>query len=330
MLQLLPEDRYLAPLSQHPVDYQGITFTLLPQSSREMLLCSLKVGEVPCQLWLECQGWHEWLVSLLGTAEIALIDANLLTSLMQWRLSPLLAAIDDTITLLMPPVACSLLNQLVLSAEWTMDDQPCYALLTGWPPPALAPIVERSSVNEGPLSAESCLPDIKGELYAGWCQLPLAQLKQLSVGQGLRIHSFGQLLHHEFALQLPSGAAAHIRLEEGNTMTIDNLVPDINTLMADELRQDECSPSPNTTIVLEQLPQTLLVEAGQITLSLGTLRTLHSGALLPISGALSPSMTLRLNGAVVGHGELIACHQAFIVRISDWYLHSEAPDTENT
>lgn len=102
-------------------------------------------------------------------------------------------------------------------------------------------------------------------------------------------------------------------------MQINELVQDIESLL--EEGQPQCLPDDHTPISLDALPQTLLVEVGQVEMTLGTLRMLNVGDILPAEVGFSSTVTLRLNGRAVGQGELVGCGDAFLVRVCRWYPH---------
>ncbi|SUH09413.1 type III secretion system protein SsaQ [Salmonella enterica subsp. enterica] len=69
-------------------------------------------------------------------------------------------------------------------------------------------------------------------VYSGWCQLTLIELESIEIGMGVRIHCFGDIRLGFFAIQLPGGIYARVLLTEDNTMKFDELVQDIETLLA--------------------------------------------------------------------------------------------------
>lgn len=101
-------------------------------------------------------------------------------------------------------------------------------------------------------------------------------------------------------------------------MKFDELVQDIETLLAQGsplLKSDG-----ESSIELEQIPQSVLFEIGRASVEIGQLRKLKTGDVLPVGGCFAPEVTIRVNGRVIGQGELIACGNEFMVRITRWYL----------
>lgn len=147
----------------------------------------------------------------------------------------------------------------------------------------------------------------------------LTEMASITAGVGVRIRCFGDARVGEFALGLPGGTAAHVTVIKENTMRFDELVQDIDTLLAqggDNVMEEETG-----TINIDQLPLRLLVEVGQAHVEIGLLRQLKAGDILPAGGHFTPEVTLRLNGRVVGRGELVASGHEFLVRITYWYCH---------
>lgn len=101
-------------------------------------------------------------------------------------------------------------------------------------------------------------------------------------------------------------------------MKFDELVQDIETLLASG---SPMSKSDGTSSVeLEQIPQQVLFEVGRASLEIGQLRQLKTGDVLPVGGCFAPEVTIRVNDRIIGQGELIACGNEFMVRITRWYL----------
>lgn len=135
---------------------------------------------------------------------------------------------------------------------------------------------------------------------------------------GIRIHCFGDIRLGFFVIQLPGGIYARVLLTADNMMKFDELVQDIETLLAQGspvLKSDG-----ESSIELEQIPQSVLFEIGRASVEIGQLRKLKTGDVLPVGGCFAPEVTIRVNDRVIGQGELIACGNEFMVRITRWYL----------
>uniref|UniRef100_UPI00398C44CC FliM/FliN family flagellar motor switch protein n=1 Tax=Salmonella enterica TaxID=28901 RepID=UPI00398C44CC len=75
-----------------------------------------------------------------------------------------------------------------------------------------------------------------------------------------------------------------------------------------------------SSVELDQMPQHVLFEVGRASLESGQLRQLKTGDVLPVGGCCAPEVTIRVNDRIIGQGELIACGNEFMVRITRWDL----------
>ncbi|AXD19541.1 TPA: SPI-2 type III secretion system cytoplasmic ring protein SsaQ [Salmonella enterica subsp. enterica serovar Concord] len=289
-------------MQQYPVQ-QGTLFTINYHN---------ELGRV----WIAEQCWQRWCEGLIGTANRSVIDPELLYGIAEWGLAPLLQASDATLCQNEPPTSCSNLpHQLALHIKWTVEEHEFHSIIFTWPTGFLRNIV-------GELSAERQqiypAPPVVVPVYLGWCQLTLIELESIEIGMGVRIHCFGDIRLGFFAIQLPGGIYARVLLTEDNTMKFDELVQDIETLLASG---SPMSKSDGTSSVeLEQIPQQVLFEIGRASLEIGQLRQLKTGDVLPVGGCFAPEVTIRVNDRIIGQGELIACGNEFMVRITRWYL----------
>lgn len=130
----------------------------------------------------------------------------------------------------------------------------------------------------GELSAERQqiypAPPVVVPVYSGWCQLTLIELESIEIGMGVRIHCFGDI-RLGFCYSTTWGIYARVLLTEDNTMKFDELVQDIEMLLASG---SPMSKSDGTSSVeLEQIPQQVLFEIGRASLEIGQLRQLKTG-----------------------------------------------------
>ncbi|KML18216.1 type III secretion protein [Leclercia adecarboxylata] len=293
---------------------------------------SVTVEDTPCGVWLAESDWLRWCEDTLGTSSEKEVDAQLLTAIAEWGLSPLLQA--SGAKLHNPPEQprrCSILNQYVaLVFTWQIDGYAFRCVLFGWPTTWFRAIAQQKSPSIRPVRL---LPPAAFACYAGWCQASLYEMASIGQGTGLRMSPFGNPRDGELIVLLAPGSAARIRIEEEGEVKIETLVNDMESLLAED--SDRAGPASPLSYHLDSLPQKLLVEVGQIDIDLGTLRTLREGDFIATEARLSPEVKLRLNGSVIGEGELIACGDTFLVRITQWFVHpsdaqSISRDTVNT
>ncbi len=130
----------------------------------------------------------------------------------------------------------------------------------------------------GELSAERQqiypAPPVVVPVYSGWCQLTLIELESIEIGMGVRFIA-SATSDSVFLLFNYWGIYARVLLTEDNTMKFDELVQDIETLLASG---SPMSKSDGTSSVeLEQIPQQVLFEVGRASLEIGQLRQLKTG-----------------------------------------------------
>lgn len=295
-------------------------------------LFSVTAEDTPCSVWLAESDWQRWCEGTLGTSSEKDVDSQLLASIAEWGLSPLLQA--SGAKLHNPPGGprhCSMLNQYITVVfTWQIDGYTFRCVLFGWPTSWFRSIAQQISPGTRTIRL---LPPVAFACYAGWCQASVHEMTSIGPGTGLRMNPFGHPRDGELVVLLATGSAARIRIEEGGDVKIEALVNDMESMLAED--SDRASPVSPLSYHLDSLPQKLLVEVGQIDIALGMLRTLREGDLIATDARLSPDVKLRLNGSLIGQGELIACGDSFLVRITQWFVHpsgvqSIGEDTVNT
>lgn len=276
----------------------------------------LTSGSASCPVWLADAGWRAWCEAHLGTDDAAGIDAVLLAEIAEWAMQPLLKACNARGE--QRPFAlraCSLLpGQIAVTFSWQVEQQRFQALLLGNASVYLERIL--AGLKPQVRSIGTPLPLMCG-VYVGWSRLTLCDLRKIATGVGLRLCTFGDPNAGEFALLIAQRIAARIRFHGENEMHINALVQDIESLL--DAEQQACPLDERLPLDLDALPQTLLVEVGQVEITVGALRTMNTGDILPVEVGFSSTVTLRLNGRAMGQGELVRCGSDFLVRVCRWY-----------
>ncbi|MFP2694239.1 YscQ/HrcQ family type III secretion apparatus protein [Enterobacter ludwigii] len=334
MTRISSEESNLAGILQtEGIDLGGLHVTAQRWTdSPQGTLFSVTAEDTPCGVWLAESDWLRWCEGTLGTASEKEVDSKLLAGIAEWGLSPLLQASGAKLhNGPGEPRRCSMLNQYVaLVFAWQIDGYAFRCVLFGWPTTWFRTIAQQVSPIVRPVRL---LPPVAFACYAGWCQASMHEMTSIGPGTGLRMSPFGHPRVGELVVLLATGSAARIRIEEGGDVKIEALVNDMESLLAED--SDRAGPASPLSYNLDSLPQKLLVEVGQIDIALGTLRTLREGDLVATEARLSPDVKLRLNGRVIGEGELIACGDSFLVRVTQWFVHpsdaqSIGVDTVNT
>jgi len=277
---------------------------------------AVTLGETECDVWLPESVWQTWCEAVIGCSDANLIDPLLLAGIAEWGLSPLLSASDVRMTRSNGyPRSCSCLPQLALTFSWQIDHHHFSALLLGWPAIYFQSIAKQEIPAVRPIHL---LPPLAFPCYAGWCSLLLSELRGLNVGDGVRMQTFGNIRAGEFILSLSSDLVARVNFGLENNMQINELVQNVESLLIEE--QDELDGQQPQPMSIDELPQRLLVEVGVVDVSLGDLRVLSVGDLLPADVRFGTEVRLKLSGRIIGTGELVGCGDSFLVRINRWYL----------
>lgn len=74
--------------------------------------------------------------------------------------------------------------------------------------------------------------------------------------------------------------------------------------------------APSRNALIDTVDVRLETLLGHATLTVAELNALTPGSVIPLSASLSDLVEVRLNGIVVGHGELVAAGDQFAVRLT--------------
>ncbi|MGL9719356.1 YscQ/HrcQ family type III secretion apparatus protein [Symbiopectobacterium sp.] len=285
-----------------------------------VITLSFDEGTSVSHVWLEDTGWRALCEQMLGTSEVATVNALLLEEIAEWALSPLLAHCQASMVREnAAPCPCSALSeQWGVVFTWQVEQVAFQAVLFGNTDAGfkhLHALIVPDDVPTGPL------PPLRCALYAGECELPLSVLRRLTRGEGIAIHPYGDLRARHFVLSPLLKQAAYVQINGDNTMHCRAFGAELEN-SASEI-PDEPAGAESMSVDLAALPQKLLVEVGQVTLTLGSLRTLQVGDTVAVNAEFSPEVTLKLNGCAIGKGALIGCGDRFLVQIRQWYLTAQ-------
>ncbi|MCW2481579.1 YscQ/HrcQ family type III secretion apparatus protein [Candidatus Symbiopectobacterium sp. NZEC135] len=285
-----------------------------------VITLSFDEGSSVSHVWLEATGWSALCEQMLGTADVATVDALLLEDIAEWVLSPLLAQCQASMVREnAAPCPCSALpEQWGVVFTWQVEQVTFQAVLFGNTDAGVAHLHALIAPDDVPTDP---LPPLRCALYAGECELSLSALRRLTLGVGIAIRPYGDLRAGHFVLSPLQKQAAYVQINGDNTMHCRSLGAELEN-SAIEMRDPPTGAEP-IPVDLAALPQKLLVEVGQVTLTLGSLRTLQVGDTVAVNAEFSPEVTLKLNGCVIGKGVLIGCGDRFLVQIRQWYLSAQ-------
>lgn len=297
----------------------GISATLMQIDGQGVYLplCYREPGNVPteCGFWLSQSCWNNWLVSSLATDDHYFLAAELVTAMAHWAASPLLTVlpaltIDDP-----APRAMTLLNQWAVVLTFELEGQQLSGVLFDWPLTTLTETLSHWCSEQAP---EHNLLWQAG-LVVGWSRLSLHQLQQIKPGDGVRISSAANLDHKSCWLWQMGSPQIYIKLEDGNKMTIQQVNDDIDQLLELDVA---AMPKASQVVTLDDLPQTLVMEIGRLTLPLREIKQLAVGQTLACQTHCYGEVNIRLHGQPVGSGSLLSCDGELVVRIEQWFTLS--------
>lgn len=268
-----------------------------------------------CGFWLSQSCWNNWLTSSLATDDRHFLAPELVTAMAHWAASPLLTVLPELTIDDPAPRAMTLLNQWAVVLTFELEGQQLRGVLFGWPLTALAETLSHwcsESVPEHNLLWQA-------GLVVGWSRLSLHQLQQIRPGDGVRISSAAELDQQRCWLWQMASPQIYIKLEDGNKMTIQQVNDDIDQLL--ELNV-AARPQASQVVRLEDLPQTLVMEIGRLTLPLRDIKQLAVGQTLACQTHCYGEVNIRLQGQPVGSGSLLSCDGELVVRIEQWFSHT--------
>jgi type III secretion protein Q len=314
---LTAELRQISTVIGHGRCTNGVSATLMPTEGEGVYL-PLHYGGQQCGIWLSRTCWQPWLASSLATDDSHFLATELLIAMAHWAVSPLLAALPALVVHNTPPLAMTLLNQWAVVLTFELEGQQLSGVLCDWPLTALAETLSHWPRENGqcePATSQNLL--WQASLVAGWSHLSLHQLQQIRPGDGVRIAAAAELEQGNCWLWQAAAPQIYIKLENGNKMTIQQVNDDIDRLLDLDIA---AVPNAPHTVVLEHLPQTLVMEIGRLTLPLGDIKQLAVGQTLDCQTSVYGEVNIRLHGQQVGSGSLLCCDDELVVRIDQWNL----------
>ncbi|WP_145555866.1 YscQ/HrcQ family type III secretion apparatus protein [Yersinia canariae] len=306
---LSAELRHLSAIIGRGRHAAGVCATLAPAEGEGVYL-PLQYAGKPCGCWLSQSCWSNWLASSLATENTQLLATELVSAMAHWAISPLSLVLPELTIPHSVPVAMTLLPQWAVALTFELEGQQLSGVLFDWPLAALAEIL--SDWHHEPVTKHE-VPWQTG-LVVGWSRLSLYQLQHIKPGDGVRISGAAELEQGNCWLWQMASPRIYIKLEDGNKMTIQQVNDDI-----DPSRDIAAMPKTPQAVQVDQLPQTLVMEIGRLTLPLGDIKQLDVGQTLPCQTHLYGEVNIRLHGQSVGSGSLLSCEGQWVVLINQWF-----------
>lgn len=154
-------------------------------------------------------------------------------------------------------------------------------------------------------------------LMAGAQTLTVGEWRSLRPGDVVMLESFA-------SNEDPNGAALNVgdRFRVGVSLSADGVCPKgpLTPVTSCQMSNPPCeenfmSESPVDTPNLDTLPVRLTCEMGKLEISLGELRALGEGSVLPIQRRPEQAVDLIVNGRCMGHGRLVMIGDSIGVQI---------------
>ncbi|CNH92721.1 type III secretion inner membrane protein [Yersinia thracica] len=312
MAILSAELRHISTVIGRGRHSSGVCATLT-QVEGEGIYLPLHYAGTRCGCWLSQTGWNHWLATSLATDNLHLLATELVSAMATWAVSPLSAALPELVIDDPAPVAMTLLPQWAVALTFELEGQSLRGVLFDWP---LAVLAETLSDWHQERATEHDLR-WQAELVVGWSRLSLHQLQQIRPGDGVRINRAAEWEQGNCWLWQRASPQIYIKLEDENNMTIQKINDDIDSLLALDIA---ALPKIQQAVQLEQLPQTLVMEIGRLTLPLSDIKQLDVGQTLTCQTHLYGEVNIRLQGQPVGCGSLLCCDGQLVVRIDQWFI----------
>jgi len=107
-------------------------------------------------------------------------------------------------------------------------------------------------------------------------------------------------------------AAAFAELE---TEAVEQL--DVEPASLDELTDGGFGVADESMEVILDIPVTISMEIGRISISIRTLLQLNRGSVVELSRLAVESMDVLVNGTLIAHGEVVVVNEKFGIRLTD-------------
>ncbi|HZY20517.1 MAG TPA: type III secretion system cytoplasmic ring protein SctQ [Ramlibacter sp.] len=161
----------------------------------------------------------------------------------------------------------------------------------------VAGLLARTPPVTNALDADSLPVQLRAEIGGTW--LPPEELRSLRIGDAVLLEDVfltpdGHLcLTHE-------GGAMRVRRDGAALVVTEAFTPKGSTMPS-----TPTAPAGDQPLAADQLPLRLAFDLGERQLTLGELRGLQVGQSIDLARPLSSAVSLRVNGALVGTGELV-------------------------
>ncbi|WP_159084719.1 type III secretion system cytoplasmic ring protein SctQ [Dongshaea marina] len=300
----------------------GIDIQLhLPECSQmegSWLKIPLRLEGCTFELWCEESHWLRWIETLLPIDSFEHIPPELLQPLSCWTLE----GFNDWMQkqkIALPEVGrvekagkiCPSMAGLLRLTKPEEGSKGLPLALVDWPFSLLESLVS----NMSPQVHSTPVIRYPVACCAGFSKLSLSQYRQLKRGDCVLLKWWCDLQSGEILL-VQGDPVCVLRRQDKTTFVVENMMSEFDELF--DLSDEEGFPGLSSSEQprnLDELPMTMVVEVGHLQLPLNELASLRSGQVIETEFSVCPSVRLRVNGKIVGWGELIQLDDRLGIRI---------------
>lgn len=188
----------------------------------------------------------------------------------------------------------------------------------------MAGLVSALPPREGPL-AGAALP-LRLYLDIGYATLGMDELQQLGLGDVVPMaHSFVSA-ERVLWLQAPGAGGLHVQLPAAASADAAAAAPPSLTVVQSwNHAMPALDPPLDEAASFDAIPVRLSFDLGEISLTLAELRALQPGQAIQLGHPLASAVRIRVNGALIGEGELVEIDGLLGVSVRQLFAAAAAP-----
>ena len=176
---------------------------------------------------------------------------------------------------------------------------------------------------EGPL-AGAALP-LRLYLDIGYATLGMDELQQLGLGDVVPMaHSFVGA-ERVLWLQAPGAGGLHVQLPGTPADAAEAAPPSLTVVQSWNHAMPALDPPLDEAASFDAIPVRLSFDLGEISLTLAELRALQPGQTIQLGHPLASAVRIRVNGALIGEGELVEIDGLLGVSVRQLFAAAAAP-----
>jgi len=308
---------YIRSGLQHPAGIQSLT---LRKTGGDGLLWAMELAGETYWAWCNAEQWYDWLAPVLSLDDIDLLPEELT--------KPVVAFVQPVFDILSEsprwqyPVRGSINTRWYPVLTLRRDNLKLSCVLIDWP----LELIREISTSWEPVISDpeenECIWN--APLLLGWRTLNLTELQQCKLGDGLCIDQIPDIGSGEIWLSIPHKRILLSKVNQGE-FRVENIVNDTENRAVEEtdvgklyshIEYDDSSMSIHP---LDNIPVTLSVEIGQLSVPVKMLTSIKPGDSLPANTFFNDEVRLLLAGVCVAKGSLLQVSEKLVVKITEIY-----------